>query len=163
MVQKTSVVWVQTGKRLYRPRYYRKHSTWMNPSICNSPRNYLIFCTNDKHSCFSVRRRYHYRLRETFLRNFRTNLACVADVKRGRGNLSARERPNSLPLPFRTPATRAIRIRIKQSDASLRYMEFLRSLLWRHFARKPVVVSRNVGCFLMLGWISSQYRSYFFC
>ena len=53
-------------------------------------------------------------------------IACVAGLKRGRGrgrrgrgNLGAREpvghararmvsRPNSLPLPFRTPATQAI-------------------------------------------------------
>ena len=42
-------------------------------------------------------------------------IACVAGVKRERGrlNLGARERvgvvsrPNSLPLPFRTPATQA--------------------------------------------------------
>ena len=40
-------------------------------------------------------------------------VACVAGVKRGRGrgrgNLGARvvSRPNSLPLPFRTPATQA--------------------------------------------------------
>ena len=48
-------------------------------------------------------------------------VACVAGVKRGRGrgNLGARERegtpppsravscPNSVPLPFRTPATQA--------------------------------------------------------
>ena len=30
-------------------------------------------------------------------------------------------------------------------------MEFLRSSLRRHFAGKPVVTSRNFGCFLMLG------------
>ena len=40
-------------------------------------------------------------------------IACVAGVERGRGNLGARERrvvsrPNSPPLPFRTPATQAI-------------------------------------------------------
>ena len=29
-------------------------------------------------------------------------------------------------------------------------MEFLRSFLRRHFAGKPVVASRNVGCFLRL-------------
>ena len=39
-------------------------------------------------------------------------VACVAGVERGRGNLGAHEsvwvsRPNSLPLPFRTPATQA--------------------------------------------------------
>ena len=34
------------------------------PFHLNSPQNYLIFCTNDKHSCFSVRKRYHYRLTE---------------------------------------------------------------------------------------------------
>ena len=29
-------------------------------------------------------------------------------------------------------------------------MEFLRSFLRRHFAGKPLVASRNVGCFLRL-------------
>ena len=30
--------------------------------------------------------------------------------------------------------------------------EFLSSFLRRHFARKPVVASRNVDCFLRIGW-----------
>ena len=30
-------------------------------------------------------------------------------------------------------------------------MEFVRSFLRRHFAGKPAVTSRNVGCFLRLG------------
>ena len=48
-------------------------------------------------------------------------IACVAGVKRGRGrgNLGARgrkrvvSRPNSLPLPFRTPATQATRVTVR--------------------------------------------------
>jgi len=71
------------------------------------------------------------------------NLACVAGVKRGRGNLGARERvgrarekekesvpllpppsrvvsrPNSLPLPFRTPATQA-KASVSQRHAFIR-------------------------------------------
>ena len=52
-----------------------------------------------------------------------------------------------------------------QSEALLRSgqwhvisMEFLRSFLRRHFAGKPVVASRNVGCFLRLGgqWQNSE-------
>ena len=58
--------------------------------------------------------------------NTRKRVACVAGIKRGSGNLGAGERlgrarekgkepppsravsrPNSLPLPFRTPATQA--------------------------------------------------------
>ena len=34
-------------------------------------------------------------------------------------------------------------------------MEFLRSFPRRHFARKPVVASPNVSCFLRLGWQSN--------
>ena len=32
-------------------------------------------------------------------------------------------------------------------------MEFLRSFLRRHFTGKPVLVSRNVGCFLRVRWV----------
>ena len=34
-------------------------------------------------------------------------------------------------------------------------MEFLRSFLRRHFAGKPVVASRNVGCFLRLRFVDT--------
>ena len=107
LVQKTSVVSVQTGRGLYRPRYYPFPKTFHldEPFHLNSPQNYLIFCTNDKHSCFSVRKRYHYRLTE--LKFF-----------------------NEISYEFG----------IKQSEASLN-VEFLRSLLRRHFAGKTVVAS----------------------
>ena len=75
------------------------------PFHLNSPQNYLIFCTNDKHSCFSGGKRYHYRLTE--LKFF-----------------------NEISYEFG----------IKQSEASLN-VEFLRSLLRRHFAGKTVVSS----------------------
>ena len=38
---------------------------------------------------------------------------------------------------------------------TLHSMQFLRSFLRRHFAGKPVVASRNVNCFLRLGWQSN--------
>ena len=47
-------------------------------------------------------------------------LACVAGVKRGRGrgrgNLGVVSRPNSLPLPFRTPATQAIQVLLSRDN-----------------------------------------------
>ena len=36
------------------------------------------------------------------------NLACVAGLKSGRGDLGAVSRPNYLSLPFQTPATQVI-------------------------------------------------------
>jgi len=87
------------------------------PFHLNSPRNYLILCTNDKHSCF----------------------------------FSAKK----IPLPFdgiKIFYEIFVRIRIKQSDASLS-VEFLRSFLRRHFAGKPAVASTVFSC---LG--GSQYR-----
>ena len=41
-------------------------------------------------------------------------------------------------------------------------MEFLRSFLRRHFAGKPLVASRNVGCFLRLLRKIVEIQNFFF-
>ena len=42
-------------------------------------------------------------------------------------------------------------------------MEFQRSFLRRHFEGKPVVASRNVGCFLRLSWVIYQWKCHIWC
>ena len=42
-------------------------------------------------------------------------------------------------------------------------MKFLRSLLRRHFAGKPVAASRNVGCFLRLFQCKHKQFNYLYC
>ena len=50
-------------------------------------------------------RKYQLLVANLYAWNINALIACVAGVKRGKRNLGVR--PNSLPLPFRMPATQA--------------------------------------------------------
>ena len=54
-----------------------------------------------------------------------------------------------------------IRSRLRSGQTNVINMEFLRSFLRRHFARKPAVASRNVGRFLSLTFPRNDHNLHY--